>query len=183
MAPRYAVAKDQAPPRATVRASRLSGAVAQVTGRGNRFFSFGSRGPRPRARSRCSPIRRLPIRLSGRSPTSSAPVGPSSPHRTRSSASTKKVKRRTDVVGIHPSEASIVRLIGAGLLEQNRRVATATPLHVGRGHGRARWPRSRHRPPRNFHPRRPDPWPLGSPANFTTLTGVTALSPSPDTDA
>ena len=31
----------------------------------------------------------------------------------------KEVKRRADVVGIFPKEASIVRLIGAVLLEQN----------------------------------------------------------------
>ncbi len=31
----------------------------------------------------------------------------------------KEVKRRADVVGISPSEASIIRLIGAGLLEAN----------------------------------------------------------------
>ena len=31
----------------------------------------------------------------------------------------KEVKRRADVVGIFPSEASIVRLIGAVLLEAN----------------------------------------------------------------
>jgi hypothetical protein len=49
----------------------------------------------------------------------------------------KEVKRRADVVGIFPGEASIVRLIGAVLLEAKRRVAAPAPLHAGRGHGRA----------------------------------------------
>ena len=34
-------------------------------------------------------------------------------------AGIEKVKRRADVVGIFPNEASITRLIGAVLLEQN----------------------------------------------------------------
>jgi hypothetical protein len=47
-------------------------------------------------------------------------TAPSDTAQTRSSASTKKVKRRADLVGIFPNEASIIQLIGAILLEQNR---------------------------------------------------------------
>jgi len=42
----------------------------------------------------------------------------------------KEVKRRADVVGIFPNEASITRLIGAVLLEQN------DELYADRGYGR-----------------------------------------------
>ena len=40
----------------------------------------------------------------------------------------KEVKRRADVVGIFPNEASITRLVGAILLEQNE-MAIAASLH------------------------------------------------------
>jgi hypothetical protein len=56
----------------------------------------------------------------------------------------KEVKRRADVVGILPSEASIIRLIGAVLLKANDG-----------------W-QMQHRPPTqpcNFDPRPPEPWP------------------------
>ncbi len=38
----------------------------------------------------------------------------------------KKVKRRADVVGLFPNEASIIRLIGAVLFEQNDEGQTAS---------------------------------------------------------
>jgi transposase-like protein len=62
----------------------------------------------------------------------------------------KEVKRRADVVGIFPSEASIIRLIGAVLLEANDGWThcvqpDAAPLHGRRGHGRDAQPRHHQR--------------------------------------
>src|SRR5205085_8536867 len=74
----------------------------------------------------------------------------------------KEVKRRADVVGIFPNEASITPLIGAVLLEQNDEwllqhrymqiegMAELTPPLIDSG-------------PANFHPWQPDRWPPQTP--------------------
>jgi putative transposase len=62
-------------------------------------------------------------------------------HRTKSHSTkpferpNKEVKRRAEVVGFFPKEASITRLIGAVLLEQNNEVATRASLHANRTDG------------------------------------------------
>ncbi len=82
--------------------------------------------------------------------------------------------RRADVVGIFPSEASIVRLIGAVLLEANDEwqlqhrylgvEALAELLNPDLSNETLQLP----------HPRPPEPWAASAtPQNSTTLTDVT----------
>lgn len=69
----------------------------------------------------------------------------------------KEVKRRADVVGIFPSEASISRLIGAVLRAMtNGRCSTAT--WASRPWARCSTSRLPTKPC-NFHPKPPEPWP------------------------
>ena len=78
----------------------------------------------------------------------------------------KEVKCRADVVGIFPNEASITRLIGAVLLEQNDEwLLQCRYMQI---EGMARPTRRRSTPsPANFHPWPPDRWPPQTPLRFT----------------
>ena len=78
----------------------------------------------------------------------------------------KEVKRRADVVGIFPNEASITRLIGAVLLEQNDEWLLQCRYMQIEGMAELTPPLST--PIRaNFHPWPPDQWPPQTPPRFT----------------
>ena len=78
----------------------------------------------------------------------------------------KEVKRRADVVGIFPNEASITRLIGAVLLEQNDEWLIQCRYRQIEGMAKLAPPLI-DVDPQNFHPWRPDPWPPQMPPKFT----------------
>ena len=88
----------------------------------------------------------------------------------------KEVKRRADVVGIFPNEGSIIRLIGAVLLEANDEWAAAAPLHADRGHGRTHADADRRRAHPNVHRSRMIRGHLSYTPISTTLTDVIGLN-------
>ena len=78
----------------------------------------------------------------------------------------KEVKRRADVVGIFPNEASIIRLIGAVLLEQNDEWLLQHRYMQIEGMAELMPPVIDAEPP-NFHQWPHDPWPPQTPPRFT----------------
>ena len=76
----------------------------------------------------------------------------------------KEVKRRADVVGIFPNEASITRLIGAVLLEQNDEWQLQHRYMQLDAMAELLQPLRR---TRYFHPRPPEQWPPQTPPQFT----------------
>jgi transposase-like protein len=71
----------------------------------------------------------------------------------------KEVKRRADVAGIFPCEQSIVRPIGAVLLEANDEWQLQHRCMGVEAMGELLSPRRPSRKPSNCHPGPPDPWP------------------------
>ena len=105
-----------------------------------------------------------------------ASTGPRSRAPTRSSAIGREIKRRSDVVGIFPKDAAVVRLVGALMLEASdewavtRRTMSLEALARVLRHAQGRMT------PSACPPRRPDrPAPLQGPALLHHPQGTTDL--------